>query len=67
MLEVSKAKRIKKNDEGIDQDNKKRLIVIIEKCSLESAKVMFFQQLYIYAILFQWNRWNKSSIKLRLN
>lgn len=56
MLEVSKAKRIKKNDEGIDQDNKKRLIVIIEKCSLESAKVMFFQQLYIYAILFQWNR-----------
>ncbi|CAG9540610.1 unnamed protein product [Cercopithifilaria johnstoni] len=39
MPEVSAAKRIKKNNEESDQDNKKRLIVIIEKCSLESAKV----------------------------
>ncbi|KAL3994856.1 Ribosomal RNA small subunit methyltransferase NEP1 [Acanthocheilonema viteae] len=39
MPEVSAAKRIKKNDEEIDQNNKKRLIVIMEKCSLESAKV----------------------------
>uniref|UniRef100_A0A158Q8S4 18S rRNA (pseudouridine-N1)-methyltransferase n=1 Tax=Elaeophora elaphi TaxID=1147741 RepID=A0A158Q8S4_9BILA len=39
MPEVPAAKRIKKNDEEVDQDSKKRLIVIIEKCSLESAKV----------------------------
>ncbi|EJW84486.1 hypothetical protein WUBG_04606 [Wuchereria bancrofti] len=39
MPEVPVAKRIKKNDEEVEHDNKKRLIVIIEKCSLESAKV----------------------------
>lgn len=45
MPEVPAAKRIKKNDEEVDPDKKKRLIVIIEKCSLESAKVTYFQQL----------------------
>uniref|UniRef100_A0A915PKV3 18S rRNA (pseudouridine-N1)-methyltransferase n=1 Tax=Setaria digitata TaxID=48799 RepID=A0A915PKV3_9BILA len=38
-IEVPPAKRVKKGDEEVDQDNRKRLIVIIEKCSLESAKV----------------------------
>ncbi|EFO24821.1 C2f protein [Loa loa] len=39
MPELPAVKRIRKNDEEIEQDNKKRLIVIIEKCSLESAKI----------------------------
>ncbi|MCP9262148.1 Ribosomal RNA small subunit methyltransferase NEP1 [Dirofilaria immitis] len=38
MPEGPTVKRIKTNDEEVDRDNKKRLIVIIEQCSLESAK-----------------------------
>lgn len=51
MPEISAAKRVKKNDEEIDQDNKKRLIVVIENCSLESAKVTTYFHSYIYMLL----------------